>query len=171
MVTIKSALRPHYNRTTRPTPLTQINIRQATAADATVISDWNRAMAWETEQKELAPEVIARGVERLIAKPEYGFYLLAEIDNEVAGTLMVTTEWSDWRDGLFWWIQSVYVAPQFRRKGVYRAMYSEVQELATQQPDVCGYRLYVERDNVIAQATYKQLGMHETDYFLFEAMR
>lgn len=151
--------------------MTQINIRQATPADVTIISDWNRAMAWETENKELAPEVISRGVARLIDKPEFGFYLLAEIEGEVAGTLMVTTEWSDWRDGLFWWIQSVYVATQFRRTGVYRSMYNKVKELATEQPDVCGYRLYVEKDNIIAQSTYKQLGMHETDYFLFEAMR
>ena len=128
-------------------------------------------MAWETENKELAPEIISRGVERLINKPEYGFYLIAEIGDDIAGTLMVTTEWSDWRDGLFWWIQSVYVAPQHRRKGVYRAMYDEVKTLAADQPDVCGYRLYVEKDNVIAQSTYEQLGMHATDYLLYEQMR
>ncbi len=140
-------------------------------ADTTIISDWNRAMAWETEKKQLAPETISRGVERLINKPEYGFYLIAEIGDDIAGTLMVTTEWSDWRDGLFWWIQSVYVAPHHRRKGVYRAMYNEVKSLAANHPDVCGYRLYVEKDNTVAQATYKQLGMHETDYLLFEDMR
>lgn len=149
----------------------QINIRQATESDATIISDWNRAMAWETEHKELPQETILNGVQRLIARPAYGFYLLAEIDGEIAGTLMVTTEWSDWRNGLFWWIQSVYVAPGFRRKGVYRALYEEVQQLANQQPDVCGYRLYVEKDNHVAQRTYEQLGMQQTDYLMYETLR
>ncbi|MEM7257248.1 MAG: GNAT family N-acetyltransferase [Pseudomonadota bacterium] len=147
-----------------------INIRKATTADAKLISDWNRAMAWETEHKDLPEPVILRGVQRLIEKPVYGFYLLAEIDGSIAGTLMVTTEWSDWRDGLFWWIQSVYVAPEFRRKGVYRALYNEVKSLAKQHPDVCGYRLYVEKDNEVAQRTYEQLGMHRTDYFMYEEM-
>ncbi len=127
-------------------------------------------MAWETEHKALPEAVILRGVQRLIEKPAYGFYLLAEIDNRIAGTLMVTTEWSDWRNGLFWWIQSVYVAPEFRRQGVYRALYDEVKKLATVQPDVCGFRLYVEKDNQTAQTTYEQLGMLETDYLMYEEM-
>lgn len=128
-------------------------------------------MAWETEHKELPEATILRGVQRLIEKPEYGFYLLAEIEGNIAGTLMVTTEWSDWRDGLFWWIQSVYVAPEFRRKGVYKALYYEVKQLASRLPDVCGYRLYVEKDNKIAQSTYEKLGMSQTDYLLYEQMR
>ncbi len=128
-------------------------------------------MAWETEHKALDEATILRGVQRLIAQPQYGFYLLGEIDNTIAGTLMVTTEWSDWRNGLFWWIQSVYVAPQFRRQGVYRALYEQVKSLADQQPDVCGYRLYVEKDNLTAQTTYENLGMTKTDYLLYEQMR
>ncbi len=127
-------------------------------------------MALETEGKELPESVIFNGVSRLMEKPEYGFYLIAEKNTEIAGTLMVTTEWSDWRNGLIWWIQSVYVSPGFRRQGVYSAMYNKVQDLAAKNPDVCGFRLYVEKDNTVAQTTYKQLGMKETDYLLFETI-
>lgn len=151
------------------------NIRRAHIADAKLISDWNRAMAQETENLNLPEATILRGVQRLMAKPEYGFYLIAEATTHspgtVAGTLMVTTEWSDWRDGLFWWIQSVYVAPEFRRQGVYRKMYDHIRTEALQHPDVRGFRLYVEKDNRTAQDTYNALGMHETDYRLFEEMK
>ena len=96
----------------------EINVRTTTAEDATIISQFNQQMAMETENKVLPPEIISRGVARLMDKPEYGFYLIAESDSRPVGTCMVTTEWSDWRDGLFWWIQSVYVQADFRRKGV-----------------------------------------------------
>ncbi len=148
--------------------MNSINIRQAVTSDIQLISDWNRAMAWETEQKELAEHTIYRGVQRLMEKPEYGFYLIAETDSAIAGTLMVTTEWSDWRDGLFWWVQSVYVAPDFRRQGVYTALYNKVRALAATNPDVCGFRLYVEKENQTAQFTYEALGMTATDYLLYE---
>jgi GNAT superfamily N-acetyltransferase len=150
--------------------MTTISVRAATAADATIISDCNRAMALETEDMALREEVILNGVKRLLARPEYGFYVMAEKDGDIAGTLMVTTEWSDWRDGLFWWIQSVYVMPQFRRQGVYRAMYDFIRERAKDYPDVRGYRLYVERENTVAQQTYQSLGMHATDYYLYEEL-
>ncbi len=150
--------------------MTRISVRAAQSGDATTISDCNRAMALETEDMELREEVILNGVKRLLERPEFGFYVMAESDGEIAGTLMVTTEWSDWRDGLFWWIQSVYVMPQFRRQGVYRAMYDFIRERAQQYPDVRGYRLYVERYNRIAQQTYQSLGMHETDYYLYEEL-
>ena len=101
-------------------------------------------------------------------RPEYGFYVVAENSGGVVGTLMITTEWSDWRDGLFWWIQSVYVSPDFRRKGIYRQMYQYIRSLASENADICGYRLYVEKDNTIAQQTYETLGMAETDYLLYE---
>jgi len=145
-----------------------ITVRRAQPGDAQTISDWNRAMARETEQRELDEATILNGVQRLMQKPEYGFYLIAETSTTVAGTLMVTTEWSDWRDGLFWWIQSVYVAPSFRRQGVYRRLYDYVKQEAQHNADVCGFRLYVEKDNHIAQQTYHSLGMSETAYRLFE---
>jgi ribosomal protein S18 acetylase RimI-like enzyme len=88
-----------------------------------------------------------------------------------AGSLMITTEWSDWRDGDFWWIQSVYVKPEFRKLGVYRAMYAFVQSLAASKPNVCGFRLYVERENLTAQKTYASLGMQETHYNIFESLK
>ena len=84
---------------------------------------------------------------------------------------MITTEWSDWRNGLFWWVQSVYVRPSYRRQGLYRELYARVKELAEQEPSVCGYRLYVERGNEAAQKAYESLGMHETEYKMYEELR
>jgi ribosomal protein S18 acetylase RimI-like enzyme len=150
---------------------TDLQVRRGNKQDAAVIADFNRAMARETEDRELPMDKIYPGVERLMGKPEYGFYIVAEAAGEVVGTLMITTEWSDWRNGLFWWIQSVYVAPTHRRRGIYRHMYRHIQQLASAEPDVCGYRLYVEKDNRIAQQTYQSLGMIETDYLLYEEER
>jgi ribosomal protein S18 acetylase RimI-like enzyme len=148
-----------------------VQIRRAQAADADVIASFNIAMAHETEGKRLLPEVVGRGVRRLIAEPALGFYLVAETGGEVVAVLMITTEWSDWRNGRFWWLQSVYVRPAWRRRGVFRALYAHVTAAAAAEPDVCGFRLYVERENRAAQATYRALGMHETDYLLLEQLR
>jgi len=148
-----------------------VQIRRACAGDADAIAGFNIAMAHETEGKRLLPEVVGRGVRRLLAEPALGFYLVAEVDREVIATLMVTTEWSDWRNGRFWWIQSVYVQPAWRRRGVFRSLYAHVTEAAAREPDVCGFRLYVERENHDAQATYRAMGMRETDYLLLEALR
>lgn len=149
--------------------MAEINIRTTSLADAETISEFNQLMAMETENKKLPQDVIDSGVKRLMQKPEYGFYLIAEINNQAAGTCMVTKEWSDWRDGLFWWVQSVYVKKDFRKQGVYTAMYKKIQSLAKAEPDVYGFRLYVEKDNTIAQKTYESLGMKATDYLLFES--
>jgi ribosomal protein S18 acetylase RimI-like enzyme len=148
-----------------------MNIRLAGAADAEALIEFNAAMAFETEGKELLPEVIGAGVRALLKQPASGFYLLAESDSRVVGSLLVTKEWSDWRNGDFWWIQSVYVHPDFRRQGVYKRLYRHVQELAAQDPQVCGFRLYVERENARAQATYRTLGMKETRYLVFEELK
>ncbi len=145
-------------------------IRKALAQDAAELADFNIRMALETEGTELLPEVIRAGVETMIAHPDWGFYLVVELDNGIQASLMITTEWSDWRNGMFWWIQSVYVRPEYRRQGLYRELYERVKELAEQEPDVCGFRLYVERDNVSAQKSYTALGMHETPYRLFEEL-
>jgi GNAT superfamily N-acetyltransferase len=102
--------------------------------------------------------------------PAYGFYVVARCKGEVVATLMVTTEWSDWRDGLFWWLQSVYVTPNFRRQGIYRQMYGFVKQKAQSNPDVCGYRLYVERENHAAQKTYKSMGMIDAGYDMYEEL-
>lgn len=145
-------------------------IRQALAQDAEELAQFNISMADETEGMELIPEVIMAGVKAMIANPQMGYYLVVELDNGIQASLMVTTEWSDWRNGIFWWIQSVYVRPDYRRQGLYRELYARVKELAEQQPDVCGFRLYVERENRSAQKTYQALGMKETDYLLYEEL-
>lgn len=145
-----------------------ITIREAGKTDSEAIIQFNINMAWETEERKLAREKITSGVNSLLQKPEYGFYLVAESENEIVGTLMITYEWSDWRNGIFWWIQSVYVKPEFRRQGVYRKMYKTIRKLADEHPGVCGCRLYVEKENEAAQQTYQNLGMTETHYKMFE---
>jgi ribosomal protein S18 acetylase RimI-like enzyme len=148
-----------------------MQVRLATPQDAPVLVEFNAAMALETEQKELLPDVIGAGVHSLLGNPAAGFYLVAEKDDRVVGSLMITKEWSDWRNGTFWWIQSVYVRPELRRQGVYRLLYRHVQELAADDPAVCGFRLYVERENGRAQATYQALGMKETRYLVLEELK
>ena len=128
-------------------------------------------MAWETENKELMPEVILAGVTSLFENPSRGFYIVAEIDAKVVACLMITTEWSDWRNGLFWWVQSVFVLPDYRRRGIYRTMYQFIKDLANREPNVCGFRLYVEKDNLRAQSTYAALGMSQSPYSLFEELK
>lgn len=148
--------------------MTAFNIRRGTSADVNTLAAFNIAMAAETEDKPLAPDTIRRGVARMVENPDMGFYLIAASGAEVIGCLAVTFEWSDWRCGRFWWIQSVYVDPAYRRMGVFRALYDHVTRMAKAFDDSCGIRLYVERDNTGAQHTYRQLGMIETDYKLFE---
>ncbi len=148
-----------------------MTIRRAIIEDALSLSEFNQKMAFETEAITLIPEVIDAGVMAMISNPQMGFYLVAEEDDEIQASLMVTTEWSDWRNGLFWWIQSVYVKPDFRRKGLYRQLYLRVKSLAETETGVCGFRLYVEHDNKAAQNTYRSLGMQETEYKLFEELK
>jgi ribosomal protein S18 acetylase RimI-like enzyme len=146
-------------------------MRKAVPEDAKLIAVFNSAMALETEGKRLMPQVIEAGVANLIANPERGFYLVCDSELGLKASLMVTTEWSDWRNGNFWWIQSVYVKPEFRQQGVYRGMYEYLKVLALADVNVCGYRLYVERNNATAQKTYRSLGMAETDYLMFEELK
>ena len=145
-------------------------IRRATAQDADELAKFNISMARESEGVDLKPEVIGAGVRAMIDNPQMGFYLVVELDNGIQASLMVTTEWSDWRNGCFWWIQSVYVRPAYRRQGLYRELYARVKEFAEQEPAVCGYRLYVEQENHTAQSTYQALGMHETAYRIYEEL-
>lgn len=149
----------------------EILIRLAEMRDALAITEFNRAIALETEQKELIPEVISKGVDKLLNNPDLGFYVVAERDNEVIGSLMVTPEWSDWRNGLFWWIQSVYIKPNERRKGIYTKLYNFIRESANNNPNICGFRLYVEKTNIFAKNTYEALNMIETDYRIYEELK
>ncbi len=150
-------------------PSSNITVRKARPEEAGVIAGFNIAMAMETEGLALDPVKIQQGVDGLFRQPQYGFYLVAEAAGEIAGGLMITYEWSDWRNKVFWWIQSVYVKPAYRGQGVYRALYEGAKGLAGQEGECCGFRLYVEKENVAAQAVYKKLGMHESHYLMFEA--
>lgn len=145
-----------------------IQIYDARPTDIPHIVEFNAALARETEHKELPIDILTKGVTRLLKKPEFGQYFVAEVDGQVAGCMMITYEWSDWRDGLIYWLQSVYVRPQFRRAGVFRALLSRVEEKASSSPDVCGIRLYVERENAPAQATYQKHGLGSTPYLVME---
>lgn len=146
-----------------------VSIRTASPADVADLVAWNVAMAWETEHKRLDPERLRRGVSAVLEQPRRGFYLIAEMDGTAAGGLLVTYEWSDWRGGDFWWIQSVYVAHAARRGGAFRALYADVAQRAAAAGAV-GLRLYVETENQRAQATYEGLGMRRCHYFMYEAL-
>jgi GNAT superfamily N-acetyltransferase len=145
-----------------------ISIRSATRDDIADIAQWNVAMAWETEQKALDPAVLHRGVTAVFDESRRGFYLVAERAGERVGCLLVTYEWSDWRAGDFWWIQSVYVVETARREGVFRQLYEDAKRRA-KQANAVGLRLYVETENERAQRTYAGLGMERCHYLMYEA--
>ena len=145
-----------------------VQIRDAREGDRELLAAFATAMARETEAKELDPAVLGPGVAALLADPQKGRVFVLEEDGEPVATLMLTVEWSDWRNGWFWWIQSVYVRPDQRRGGLYRRMHEHVRALAARDPEVYGLRLYVERENHTARATYVSLGMEETAYRLYE---
>ena len=144
--------------------------RLAVAGDAATLAGFNRAMALETESKTLPLATLLPGVQAVLGDPRHGFYVVADAEGEIAGSLLVTYEWSDWRNGRIWWIQSVYVRPDFRRCGIYRNLHEFVRERARAAGDVVGIRLYVERENTTAQRTYAALGMAETPYRIYEEM-
>jgi len=144
-----------------------LTIRPATSADAAVIAGFNQAMALETEAKVLSPPLVEAGVRAVFADPARGFYLVAEEAGDVLAGLMVTFEWSDWRSADFWWIQSVYVRPPARRRGIFARLYREIEARA-RAAGACGLRLYVENENQTASATYLRLGMHDAHYRVME---
>jgi GNAT superfamily N-acetyltransferase len=145
-----------------------ISLRRAAEADAPVVAEFNARLARETESLELERARLEAGVRAVLADPGKGFYLVAERAGEVVGQLMITREWSDWRNGEFWWIQSVYVRADARNSGVFRLLYERIEAEARAAGNICGLRLYVERHNTNAQATYKKVGMAHTAYDLFE---
>ena len=144
-----------------------VTIRRARATDASTIADYNVAMARETEHLELDPPTVLAGVRRVIDEPSLGTYFVADIGGRVVGQLMITHEWSDWRNRDMWWIQSVYVAPAHRQRGVFRRLF-EHAERAARQAGAGVVRLYVEKNNLAAQETYRRLGMTLTDYLVME---
>ena len=144
------------------------SIRQGVTADASVIAAFNAALALETEGLQLERDRLLAGVRAVFDDPAKGFYLVAEQNGEVVGQLMITYEWSDWRNGAFWWVQSVFVAPAARGRGIYRGLYQAMLARAREQGNVCGVRLYVEGHNEAAKRTYAKLGMSATIYEMWE---
>lgn len=145
-------------------------IRSACTDDISDIAQFNIAMAQETEERQLDPETIQSGVSGVIQNHAHGFYLIAERDQVAVGSLLITFEWSDWRNGTLWWIQSVYVKPEHRRTGVFKALYDAVIARARAAKSVRGIRLYVEQENLDAQSVYQKLSMQKTPYQMFERM-
>ena len=145
-----------------------ITIRQATIADTAVVVRFNALIASETESKTLDTALLQKGVEALLADASKGIYFLAEANGNVVGQTMITYEWSDWRNGTFWWIQSVYVAEEARGSGVFKALFGHIHALAKSRSDVCGLRLYVDEHNTRARQTYERLGMKHSHYRMYE---
>ena len=137
-------------------------------ADAAVIAEFNLLLATETEGLRLDPECVRTGVKALLADSAKGVYYVAEVEGTIAGQLMITYEWSDWRNGNIWWLQSVYVRKEFRRQGVFRELFRFLESLARAQKDVCGLRLYMHAENRTARRSYEKLGMKRTQYEVFE---
>ena len=144
-----------------------MKIRLAEKTETAALVEFNQAMALETEGKRLDTQTLQSGVAAVFDDEKKGFYVVAEEDAKIVGGLMVTFEWSDWRNGWFWWIQSVYILPDFRGRGIYRRLYDFVKESARARGNVCGFRLYVEKENTGAQKVYEKLGMEETYYLMY----
>lgn len=145
-----------------------ITIRKANRNDIPLIVGFQQKMAAETESLELDLNTLTKGVESVFLNPEKGFYLVAEFDGLVVGCTMLTPEWSDWRNGTILWIQSVFIEPDFRKKGVFSHLYGFVKSLVLRSPEYLGLRLYVVNDNAIAQEVYRRSGMDGNHYRLFE---
>jgi len=143
-------------------------IRRATPADAAVVAEFNRLLALESEGKTLDPALLQPGVAAALSDPHKALYFVAEDAGRVVGQMMITYEWSDWRNGWIWWIQSVYVWADSRRRGVFRSLFNHAEEAARQDGQVVALRLYVEKDNHAAQKTYDRLGMKPAGYFVHE---
>lgn len=149
-------------------------VRPATLEDLETLTEFSAAMALETEQRTLDRTRLRLGTQAVIDQPERGQYFVADLrqesqaDTVTVGQLLITYEWSDWRNARFWWIQSVYVHPAWRRQGVYRRMHGAIVEAAKQRHDICGLRLYVERSNTVAQSVYKTMKLVRTPYEMWE---
>ncbi|HYO13163.1 MAG TPA: GNAT family N-acetyltransferase [Thermoanaerobaculia bacterium] len=148
-----------------------IEIRPARPGDAATIIDFQLRMAWETEHLELDPDTVRRGVQAVLADPGKGAYWIAESAGQVVGSLLTTFEWSDWRNGTVLWIQSVYVLPEERGHGVYRALYEHLRRRVEDDPGLKGLRLYVDRRNTAAQRVYERLGMTSEHYLTYEWLK
>lgn len=147
-----------------------IEIRQATSTDVETIVNFNIALCQETEGRELDRLTVMEGVRRFVSEPGRGKYFVANIGGEVVGQTAYTFEWSDWRNGEIWWIQSVYVNPRYRGNGVFSALFAHIKELGENDTECCGIRLYMERENQAARKSYQRLGINEAGYEVFELL-
>ena len=145
-----------------------VAVRPAQSTDTPIIAELNCRLASESEDRHLDQDRVATGVAALFESTERGQYFVAEVDGAVVGQLLITYEWSDWRNGVMWWIQSVYVVAKYRRSGVFSSLYQTVSKLAKQDPTVCGLRLYVKQENDEARDTYLSRGMFVTGYEVME---
>ena len=148
--------------------IVSVQIRRAAPEDAAIVAEFNAQLAFETEGLALTRPQLREGVEAVLADPARGIYWLAEVNRQVVGQLMIASEWSDWRNGWFWWIQSVYVKNDWRGRGVFQELYHFIEQQAAERPDVCGLRLYVDSHNTRAKTAYQRLGMERNNYELFE---
>ena len=148
-----------------------VNIRMAVPEDIEFIAQSQLSMAMETEQLQLNSSTVAAGVKAVLTNADRGFYIIATINHEPAGCLMITPEWSDWRNAWVWWIQSVFVKPDMRQAGVFGAMYSFIKQQVMQRNDVAGIRLYVDNTNQRARGVYARVGMSDQHYRTFEWMK
>jgi GNAT superfamily N-acetyltransferase len=150
----------------------ELTVRAAGTDDVDAIVGFSAAMAWETERRQLDHARLREGTLSLLRTPSLGFFMVAETHTSgrpvVVGQLMITYEWSDWRNGLFWWIQSVYVDPAWRRRGVFRGLHEAVVARAKADPKVCGIRLYVEQENNVAETVYRRVGLALSAYKVYE---
>ena len=151
--------------------MSDVRFRDAARADAPAIAEFQVAMARETEDVALDREILAHGVAAVFDDPSHGRYYVAESSGEVIGSLLITYEWSDWRNGMVWWIQSVYVLPAFRGRGVYAGLYAHIKAIVEPDPSIRGIRLYVDNRNTAAQQVYTRLGMEGEHYKVFEWMK
>ena len=144
-----------------------MRIREAVKSDIPVIAEFNQALAKETENIQLNAETLASGISNALDRDEC-HYFIAELNGQVIGQTMITYEWSDWRNGIMWWFQSVYVQPEHRGKGIFRALFNHVEQLAKKHPDVKALRLYVMQNNLSGKDTYAALGMTDSGYIVYE---
>jgi GNAT superfamily N-acetyltransferase len=147
-----------------------IVIRKAVPGDSQCIVSFQKEMAWETEKYRLKDETVIPGVSAVFNSPALGQYYVAESRGKVVASLLITFEWSDWRNANVWWFQSVYVLPDYRRQGIFRMMYEHVKSEA-EEAGIAGLRLYVESSNKVARFTYESLGMTSEHYTMYEWLR
>ena len=147
--------------------VTDIIIRQAVASDVPTLVEYNQALAKETENISLDKTILSTGVQKALERKDCQ-YFVAELDDKVIGQTMVTSEWSDWRNGEMWWMQSVYVHVDYRRRGVFPTIFWHIEKLAESNPDVKALRLYVMHDNQVGRNSYKKLGMDDSGYLVYE---